>query len=230
MPSNFYEVNGLVDPIVFNAFKKGGKIQKAQPGTKVQIPEFVETVEEPIYEPYLDDEIRNHFTGEAQTKALADLNNAVYDAAAASAETIDAASITADATKKPATTTSAIGNPFGKTRKPGSFGSMVSALGGVASNYALATRANRQQLDLAKDTYNSTLRNLETNTPEFYNRYQDAGVGNGYEKAAASVMSNANKAMYSDPTLNEAVRMNAAEQAAGYLTTGEQAKSQAYQN
>lgn len=228
LPSNYYQINGLVDPIKFNSFQKGGKIQKAQPGSKVKVPSYVDVVEEDVYEPSLESEINKYFTGDAKTTALGHLNDATYSASISGE--IEPSVTTAN---KPSVTTSnnPVGNPVGTRSQFGK--NVLPALPAVTSIVGKATsgiRATNQQLQLAKDTYNSTLRNLEQNVPEHYQQYTEAGIDSDLSNVANKITSQANKAIYNDPTLNEAVRMQGAEKVSHLYAQGFDQKRKMFQN
>lgn len=209
-------------------FQKGGKIQKAQPGLKVKLPSYVNTVEETIDEPSLESEINKYFTGDARTAALGHLNDATYSASISGE--IEPAVTTAS---KSSVTTSnnSIGHPVGTRSQFGK--NVIPALPAVASivgKTASGIRATNQQLQLAKDTYNSTLRNLEQNVPEHYQQYTEAGIDSDLSNVANKITSQANKAIYNDPTLNEAVRMQGAEKVSHLYAQGFDQKRKMFQN
>lgn len=209
-------------------FQKGGKIQKAQPGSTIKLPQYVETIEDDIIEPSLESEINKHFTGDAKTTALGHLNDAIYNASIGTPE-LEASIVTAERSEK--TPAQTIGNPFGKASKFGQ--NVLPALPAVASIVGKATsgiRATNQQLQLAKDTYNSTLRNLEQNVPEHYQQYTEAGIDSDLSNVANKITSQANKAIYNDPTLNEAVRMQGAEKVSHLYAQGFDQKRKMFQN
>lgn len=142
---------------------------------------------------------------------------------------IEASIATAEQSKKtPAQTT---GNPVGTRSQFGK--NVIPALPAVTSIVGKATsgiRATNQQLQLAKDTYNSTLRNLEQNVPEHYQQYTEAGIDSDLSNVANKITSQANKAMYNDPTLNEAVRMQGAEKVSHLYAQGFDQKRKMFQN
>ena len=142
---------------------------------------------------------------------------------------IEASIATAEQSKKtPAQTT---GNPVGTRSQFGK--NVLPALPAVTSIVGKATsgiRATNQQLQLAKDTYNSTLRNLEQNVPEHYQQYTEAGIDSDLSNVANKITSQANKAMYNDPTLNEAVRMQGAEKVSHLYAQGFDQKRKMFQN
>lgn len=221
--------NGKYDEAIqYLAFQKGGKIQKAQPGSKVKLPSYVDVVEEDVYEPSLESEINKHFTGDAKTTALGHLNDAAYSASISGE--IEPAVTTAS---KSSVTTSnnPVGNPVGTRSQFGK--NVLPALPAVTSIVGKATsgiRATNQQLQLAKDTYNSTLRNLEQNVPEHYQQYTEAGIDSDLSNVANKITSQANKAIYNDPTLNEAVRMQGAEKVSHLYAQGFDQKRKMFQN
>ena len=216
------------EAIQYLAFQKGGKIQKAQPGSTIKLPQYIETIEDDIIEPSLESEINKHFTGNAKTTALGHLNDAIYNASIGTPE-LEASIVTAERSKKtPAQTT---GNPVGTRSQFGK--NVLPALPAVTSIVGKATsgiRATNQQLQLAKDTYNSTLRNLEQNVPEHYQQYTEAGIDSDLSNVANKITSQANKAMYNDPTLNEAVRMQGAEKVSHLYAQGFDQKRKMFQN
>lgn len=220
------EATNTSEPIVF---QKGGKIQKAQPGSKVKLPSYVDVVEENVYEPSLESEINKYFTGDARTEAMNQLNDAV--ASAKFSGEIEPAVMTAS---KPSVTTKSnnpVGNPVGTRSQFGK--NVIPALPAVTSIVGKATsgiRATNQQLQLAKDTYNSTLRNLEQNVPEHYQQYTEAGIDSNLSDISNRLTSQANRAMYADPTLNESVRMQAAERVADIQAQGFDQKRKMFQN
>lgn len=210
-------------------FQKGGKIQKAQPGSKVKLPSYVDVVEESVYEPSLESEINKYFTGDARTEAMNQLNDATYSASISGE--IAPSGITAN---KPSVTTKSnnpVGHPVGTRSQFGK--NVIPALPAVTSivgKAASGIRATNQQLQLAKDTYNSTLRNLEQNVPEHYQQYTEAGIDSDLSNVANKITSQANKAMYNDPTLNEAVRMQGAEKVSHLYAQGFDQKRKMFQN
>lgn len=221
--------NGKYDEAIqYLAFQKGGKIQKAQPGSKVKLPSYVDVIEEDVYEPSLESEINKHFTGDAKTTALGHLNDAAYSASISGE--IEPAVTTASKSSG-TTSNNPVGNPVGTRSQFGK--NVLPALPAVTSIVGKATsgiRATNQQLQLAKDTYNSTLRNLEQNVPEHYQQYTEAGIDSDLSNVANKITSQANKAIYNDPTLNEAVRMQGAEKVSHLYAQGFDQKRKMFQN
>lgn len=119
-----------------------------------------------------------------------------------------------------------IGNPEGNAKSTGL--DMLPGLGNIAAKYAIGKRASDGQMDLARDVYNTTMSSMPSNVTEYYNRFQDLGIQKTYNDVATSVLNSANKTVYSDAALNEAIRKQAVDKATQLQLEGGMKTSQVY--
>ena len=107
---------------------------------------------------------------------------------------------------------------------------VMGGLGKAAVKFGVGMNQSARQQNLARESAEIAKNSLATNAPEYYNNFNDSGIKQTYDNAAANTESLANNPVSSDPIRNRQFRTTVANEARQLRAEGDLKQSQAYSN
>lgn len=105
---------------------------------------------------------------------------------------------------------------------------IMGGLGKAAVKFGVGMSQSARQQNLARESAEIAKNSLATNAPEYYNNFNDSGIKQTYDNAAANTESLANNPVSSDPIRNRQFRTAVANEARQLRAEGDLKQSQAY--